>query len=206
MFPLGTVLLPGGRLPLHVFEPRYRQLVVDILAADGAPEFGVVLIERGSEVGGGESRTAVGTVARLLDAHVSADGRYGLMTAGIRRIRVVSWLADDPYPRADVEDWPDVVDRRDERHLADRLAALSQRLDEVWALARRTSDGLDERADQDISDDPILASYHLTALAPIGPADRQRALAAPGPRERLDLLAASLDDVEALLRFRLGES
>ena len=54
MFPLGTVLLPGAVLPLHVFEPRYRQLVQDCLA--GEPEFGVVLIERGSEVGGGDQR------------------------------------------------------------------------------------------------------------------------------------------------------
>ena len=58
MFPLGTVLLPGGVLPLHVFEPRYRQLVIDCLADDtGEPEFGVTMIERGSEVGGGDQRT-----------------------------------------------------------------------------------------------------------------------------------------------------
>ena len=65
MFPLGKVLVPGEVLPLHVFEPRYRQLVVDLLAADDRPpEFGVVLIERGWEVGGGDARTDIGTVAR----------------------------------------------------------------------------------------------------------------------------------------------
>ena len=58
MFPLGTVLLPGAPLPLQVFEPRYRGLTHDCLA--GVPEFGVVLIERGSEVGGGDVRTNVG--------------------------------------------------------------------------------------------------------------------------------------------------
>ena len=67
MFPLGGVLLPGAVLPLHVFEPRYRQLVVDCLADDdGDPEFGVTLIERGSEVGGGDQRTDVGVVARMV--------------------------------------------------------------------------------------------------------------------------------------------
>lgn len=53
MFPLGTVLLPGAILPLHVFEPRYQQLVRDCLDAP-EHEFGVVLIDRGSEVGGGD--------------------------------------------------------------------------------------------------------------------------------------------------------
>ena len=98
MFPLGTVLLPSGVLPLHVFEPRYRRLAEDCL--EGVPEFGVVLIERGSEVGGGDQRTAVGTVARIVEAATFDDGRYALGTVGVRRIRVVRWLEDDPYPRA----------------------------------------------------------------------------------------------------------
>ena len=55
MFPLGTVLFPTLILPLHVFEPRYRALVENCLAAP-QPEFGVVLIERGSEVGGDDVR------------------------------------------------------------------------------------------------------------------------------------------------------
>src|SRR5580658_2819799 len=63
MFPLGTVLVPHGVLPLHVFEPRYRVLMFDCLR--GTREFGVVLIERGSEVGGDDQRFAVATVARI---------------------------------------------------------------------------------------------------------------------------------------------
>ena len=62
MFPLGNVLFPHAQLPLHVFEPRYRALAETCLAGDG--EFGVVLIERGSEVGGGDTRFSIGTVAR----------------------------------------------------------------------------------------------------------------------------------------------
>ncbi len=54
-----------------------------------------------------------------------------------------------------------------------------------------------------VSDDPLVASYHLAALSPIGPADRYRLLCADSPAERLDLLAECLDDVEAMLRFRL---
>jgi hypothetical protein len=57
-----------------------------------------------------------------------------------------------------------------------------------------------------ISDDPLVASYHLSGLAPLGPADRYRLLCAASPAERLDLLAECLDDVEAMLRFRLASS
>src|SRR5262245_13277872 len=108
MFPLGVALLPGGVLPLHVFEPRYRQMVHDILSDDvDAPEFGVVMIERGREVGGGDVRTRVGTIARVVDIRALADGRYAMVAVGERRLRVNAWLPDDPYPLADVDAWPD---------------------------------------------------------------------------------------------------
>ena len=97
MFPLGSVLFPSIFLPLHVFEPRYRALARHCL--DGDQEFGVVLIERGSEVGGDDVRTSVGTVARILEAAELEDGRWVLGTVGTRRIRVRGWLPDDPYPR-----------------------------------------------------------------------------------------------------------
>src|SRR5438128_2746014 len=100
MFPLGTVLLPGGVLPLHVFEPRYRAMVKHCLAGDR--EFGVVLIARGHEVGGHDQRHDVGTVARMIQVAELADGRYAMITVGMRRIRVTEWLPDDPFPQAEV--------------------------------------------------------------------------------------------------------
>src|SRR5690349_16753436 len=101
MFPLGTVLFPYALLPLHVFEPRYRMMMQHVL--DGDREFGVVLIERGSEVGGGDSRFDVGTIARVVQIAELPDGRYAVSTVGIRRFRVRRWLDDDPYPRAEID-------------------------------------------------------------------------------------------------------
>ena len=202
MFPLGTVLLPGGVLPLHVFEPRYRQLVIDCLADDtGDPEFGVTLIERGSEVGGGDQRATVGVVARMVQVRALDDGRYALVAVGTRRIRVLAWLPDDPYPLADVDDWPD--DDPDAEDLAGRVALQTDHLRAVLALAARLGEVPDDVDLSAVSDDPLVASYHLVALSPVGPADRYRLLCAPSPAVRLDLLAESLDDVEAMLRFRL---
>src|ERR1700678_2464646 len=102
MVPLSAVLYPHAEIPLHVFEPRYRVLMRDCLAGDS--RFGVVLIERGAEVGGGDQRMAVGTRAVITKAAALSDGRWLLMARGDTRIRVGEWLADDPYPLAMVED------------------------------------------------------------------------------------------------------
>jgi Lon protease-like protein len=198
MFPLGAVLFPGALLPLHVFEPRYRQLVQDCLA--GEPEFGVVLIDRGHEVGGGDVRRNIGTAARLLDVERLPDGRYFLRAAGVRRIRVHTWLADDPYPRAEVDSWED----------EDVALATADRVDDVLVRLRRVralASELQESAgpiDVKIATDPVLASYHLAALAPVGPEDDYRLLATEGPSDRLELLDALLADAELVLQLRLG--
>ena len=197
MFPLGTVLLPGAVLPLHVFEPRYRALVTDCLA--GEPEFGVVLIERGREVGGGDVRRDVGTVARIAEVASLPDGRSALMTVGTRRITVRQWLPDDPYPLADVDDWPDVDDDLADGALADVLAHLRR----VLALQTELGDPSPPVATE-VSDDPVLATYHASALAPLGPDDQYQLLAAPGPGARLARLATYLGEAEDRLRFRIA--
>jgi Lon protease-like protein len=185
-------------LPLHVFEPRYRQLVQDCLA--GEPEFGVVLIERGHEVGGGDTRTSVGSVARILEVLQLPDGRYGLTTVGTRRIRVLTWLEDDPYPRAEVTDWPD----EDAAMVsADQIADVGVHVRRVLALSAELGDAA-PAVTTEISDDPVLASYHLSALCPLGPVDRLALLTAPGPLARVELLEHMLDDIDEVLHFRLG--
>jgi Lon protease-like protein len=159
------------------------------------------MIERGSEVGGGEQRSDVGVIARMVQVRALDEGRYALLAVGTQRFRVVAWLPDDPYPLADVDEWPDVD--TDAPELPSRVAELTTRLAEVLAVAAELGEvpaGVDLDA---VSDDPLVASYHLAALSPIGPADRYRLLCAPSPADRLDLLTECLDDVEAMLRFRL---
>ena len=118
MFPLQSALLPGEDLPLRVFEPRYSTLVADCLATDD-PAFGVVLIARGREIGGGDERHDVGALARIAQFADHGAGQYQLKCSVQERFRVVEWLPDDPYPRAVIEEWPDepgsVGARRDHR-------------------------------------------------------------------------------------------
>ena len=198
MFPLGTVLLPGAVLPLHVFEPRYRALVADCLA--GEPEFGVVLIERGREVGGGDIRRDVGTVARIVEVATLPDGRSALVTVGTRRIVVREWQPDDPYPQADVDDWPDVADDVADGTLAGVLAHLRR----VLALQTELGDPSPPVATE-VADDLVLATYHASALAPLGPDDQYQLLAAPGPGARLARLSTYLGEAEDRLRFRIAK-
>jgi len=202
MFPLGSVLLPGGVLPLHVFEPRYRQMVIDCLQADGTPEFGQALITHGREAGGGDERAMIGTVAQMIQVEALDEERYALVAVGVRRIRINAWLPDDPYPLADVDDFPDL--ETDPPNLALDVAATHSRVLATLAMAHELDDSAMDPAEIEISDDPLVATYHLAALAPIGPADRYRLLAADGPMQRLEILDGVLDDVEAMLKFRLS--
>jgi uncharacterized protein len=208
MFPLGNVVLPGELLPLNVFEPRYRQLVLDCLAAD-APAFGVVLIERGSEVGGRDVRTSIGTITRIVRVMPLGNGRFEVVAAGLRRISVLEWLDDDPYPRSDVEDWPE-ADPTDADALGPQLERMLARVDEARDLARAVARAnkqetpLQAAAPLQLSDDLVRASYQLAGRAPIGPVDRYRVLAAPTLETRVELLGAAVDDAEAMLRFRLA--
>jgi Lon protease-like protein len=144
----------------------------------------------------------IGTVAQMLRVDALDDSRYAIVAVGTRRIRVNAWLPDDPYPLADVDDWPD--ENPDAEGLDARIAAAHDRVRSALALAAELDEVQVDLADTEISDDPLVASYHLASLAPIGPADRFRLLAASGPTERLDILAAVLDDVEAMLNFRLS--
>lgn len=198
MFPLGTVLVPSAGLPLHVFEPRYRAMVQECLA--GVPEFGVVLIERGSEVGGGEARSDVGTVARIIESAELPDGRWALVAVGVRRIRVTAWLADDPYPRAEVADWPDPEPGPAHAAHLERTVATLRRALALTAEAGEPS----APATIELAEDPVLAGYQAAAVAPIGPLDRHRLLAAPSPEERLRALDGLLADAIEVLELRLS--
>lgn len=200
MFPLGSVLVPSMVLPLHVFEERYRQMVRDCLA--GTPEFGVVLIARGSEVGGGDVRTEVGTVARMVEAAELPDGRFALHCVGTRRIRVRRWREDDPYPRAEVVDWPDEPDGTAAERTEERERALVELRRALGLQAE-----LGEPAPPvtvEVDDDPEVASHQISALAPIGPLDRQRLLEVPTTAGRLAVAQAVLLDAIELLEARLA--
>jgi len=201
MFPLGSVLLPSMVLPLHVFEERYRHLVADVLAAD-APEFGVVLIARGSEVGGGDVRTSAGCRARIVDAQESPDGRWALTCVGTTRLRVLRWLDDDPYPRAIVSDWPDAA-TTSPSDLLDRCDAVEASVRRVAALGSELGAPA-LSGDLPFSDDASERSFQFGVLSPLGALDRQAVLEADGVDARLELLLRLLEEQRQMVLGRLA--
>jgi Lon protease-like protein len=133
------------------------------------------------------------------DAEIG-DGRYAVVTVGTRRVRVRSWLEDDPYPRAEVEEWPDVGP---DEGFGDRLDEVVTALRRVLALAAELGEAVAPATVQ-LSDDPLLANYHAAALAPLGPADQYELLVAAGPEERIRRLSTMLADAEEVARLRLA--
>jgi Lon protease-like protein len=207
MFPLESALLPGEELPLRIFEPRYTELVRDCLDSDD-PCFGVVLISRGREVGGGDVRHDVGALARITECLDAGAGRYALRCQMGERIRVCDWLPDDPYPRATVRPWPDEpgvpVANAQLRDVEDRVMALFERI----AAARGAElPGRDELLgyQPEAADDAGKLLYALTSRVPIGPADRYAVLSAPSAADRLATLLDAVDSLAAMIEFQLSE-
>lgn len=184
MFPLGSVLLPGMPLPLRVFEPRYVALLSSVLAGPDR-EFGVVLIERGSEVGGGDARFGVGTVAGIETVEIG-EGSILLVARGSTRVEVVDWLEDDPFPRARVRELaPLVISPAGldaladaERVVRETLTLLSEFVELRWP------------ADVALSEDPAGRLWQLVGIAPIGPLDQQALLSSSTAEELIARLVA----------------
>lgn len=196
MFPLGSVLFPGMPLPLRVFEPRYVAMLASVLGQEER-EFGVVLIERGPEVGGGDVRFGTGTVARIASVEVG-QGLIALVAVGGARFEVVRWLEDDPFPRAQVRELG--------RLLPDdsAVAALDEAEALVRATLRRASEFVELRWSPDVglSDDPAERLWQLAGIAPLGSLDQYALLRS---RSADELLATLVEETRAAdLRITAG--
>ena len=166
MFPLGSVLFPHMPLRLRVFEERYLVMLAELLKTDSA-RFGVVLIERGREVGGGEQRFGVGTVAEITQLGAQ-EGFVGLVARGGRRFVVERWLADAPHPWAEVRELPDLVWSA---NLTELRADTERRVRRALALASEFAENV-WPADAELSDDPVAAAWQLAGIAPLGALDQ----------------------------------
>jgi uncharacterized protein len=189
MFPLSTVLIPAMPLSLRIFEERYLKLLGDLIGQEDA-EFGVVFIERGSEVGGTQKRLDIGTLA-MVDNIGTLDEFYGLEATGGQRFLVNAWLPDDPYPMADIDFIPDLIWNDNLDSTKDHLEA---RVRALLAFASEFGD-LRYGADIELSDDPMDACWQLAGILPVGGLDQVDLLKATSAEE---LIARTLDVVDQL--------
>ncbi len=165
MFPLSTVLMPAMPLSLRIFEERYLKLLGDLVGQEN-PEFGVVLIERGQEIGGGEKRLGIGTLASVTDIG-TLDEFYGIESIGTQRFRVNAWLPDDPYPMADIDFIPDLIW---DDSLTMAKNQLETKVRNLLSFASEFGD-LQYGSDTEFSEDPMQACWQLAGVLPVGPLD-----------------------------------
>jgi Lon protease-like protein len=175
LFPLGTVLFPGGPLPLRIFEARYIDLVRRCLR-DGSG-FGVVLIREGVEAGGPALTFDVGTYARIVDFSQQPDGLLGIRAAGERRFRILERRrARDGLNVADVEWLPE----GSSQPLPEEFAELGPALDALLGHVGEPYASLERRLD-----DAAWVAGRLAEILPIPPGHKQHCLELDDPVERL---------------------
>ncbi|ONI88508.1 peptidase [Saccharothrix sp. ALI-22-I] len=189
LFPLSTVLLPGASLPLHVFEPRYRQLTVDLVTG-AVPErtFGVVSIKQGWEVGAEniEALHQIGCTAVLQEARRLPDGRFDLTTTGGRRFRLLAVDEDSaPYLVGSVEWLPDTPAPPEIEAVLPLLADSARAAHGRYREAAHQSEGPRPPAvDTAVAD----LAYALAGDCLLTLEDRQRLLEETSPARRLRLV------------------
>jgi Lon protease-like protein len=199
MFPLGTVLLPHMPLSLRIFEERYLKLLGDLIGEE-SPEFGVVLISKGPEVGGGEQRFDYGTIAAVTEIGTT-DEFYGLQSVGAQRFKVVGWLPDDPYPLADIEFIPELVWNES---LSDLREHVEDKVRKLLAFASEFGD-LQYDFDTELSDDPIHACWQLAGILPIGQLDQVDLLKSSSPEQLLNQILEITVRSEQTLKALMSE-
>ncbi|HEY1818587.1 MAG TPA: LON peptidase substrate-binding domain-containing protein [Trebonia sp.] len=207
LFPLSTVLFPGMRLPLHIFEERYRLLVTHLQEQPAPQRFGVIAIRKGREVGadGITALHEVGCVATVRQITPHADGRFDLATVGAERFRLLRVDAELPYFRGEVEPLSDEDGRAAEDGQPADADALAFAVSRAQAGFRAYLNALADRGGgvisvADLPDDAALLSYVIGAAMIIDLPERQSLLAAPTAVERLKRERSILVRETAMLR------
>ncbi len=184
LFPLQTVLFPGATLPLHIFEPRYREMVGRCLEHE--EPFGISLILEGEEVGGPAVPHRVGTEAAIIASRRYPDGRYDVVVEGRRRFEILQLDQSRPVLRAEVRFLGERQGGEDPG-LAEAVARLFEGVLESLELSGQavideTWKDLDARA----------LGYRIAAVLPVEDDVKQEVLEAPDATTRLRRIAEIL--------------
>lgn len=171
LFPLHVVLFPGGILPLHIFEQRYRLMIQFCL--DNERPFGVVLIKSGPEAGGSAEPHVVGTVVKIVEVDQLEDGRMNLVAHGQYRFKIINLRQDAPYLVGRVRTF-----KTDTAESHEDLESLSVRA--IWLY--KTYESLlaklipDWELPSKVPMTPARLSYQIGARLQIALTDKQRLL------------------------------
>jgi hypothetical protein len=202
LFPLQTVLFPGMRMPLHIFEDRYRTMIRECMEED-AP-FGVLLIREGAEVGGGAVPFNVGTTARITQCEYLEDGRMNIFTIGANRFRIDKISTEREYLTGD-------VDYIEQAPPTDAAHALMPRAQALFDEYLRTYLAMSDQWLRSVSlpDDPAEAADYIAARTDTLAEIKQKWLEELSPESRLahelEVIGEALPDMRARLAARLHQ-
>lgn len=197
LFPLGVVLYPGAVVPLHIFEPRYRQLVIDCVSEDD--RFGMCPPAEGR---GAPAIGAIGCLAEIVERETLSDGRSNLLVLGRERFRIMRLVEEGtPYYLGDVDLFDD-----DPATLPDAgtMRALKDLAGQYIELARLLTE--EPLRELPFDDDPVVATFEIAAMLEVDFQLRQRMLVMRDTGERaallLDMLPQILPQLAAALAVR----
>ena len=195
LFPLPLVLFPGAPLPLHIFEPRYRQMLSDCLAGDS--RFGIVFRPEGQAETDLEAGR-VGCIAEVDDAHTLPDGRSNIVVHGVRRFSLQRFVATAaPYHIGEIAEYDDF--HEDESALAPSASRVRELFARVGRAARTLADDNDPLPS--LPDEADALSFGIAALIDMELPQRQALLISRLASERLDtleqMLSSAVDSLEA---------
>lgn len=182
LFPLHTVLFPGGLLPLRIFETRYVDMVSRCMRDQG--EFGVLLIHAGSETGAAEATAGIGTAARIVDFQTLSDGLLGLLCRGSRRFRLASSHVRSDGLNVGLVEWLEEADVALDPQYQALVPVLRKVMAELQAIAPLMPPRYENAG---------WISYRFAELLPLDRLTQQRLLEIGDANERLKLLAPLIE-------------
>jgi Lon protease-like protein len=206
LFPLNSVLFPGAVLNLHIFEPRYKQMINECLEAGEG--FGVALIAEGAEAGDPNVLPHdIGSIAEIVDVQPLPFGRYFISTVGRNRFRIREVISREPYLIAEVDEIEDPEFYQD-REVDELLPAVRERFEEYLEMLVEFS-GQESTVDLPDDDDALSTSYLIGDMLQVAERVKQRLLELADTKTRLraeyDFLERLLPQLRKLLERRRVE-
>ena len=196
LFPLHVVLFPDMPLPLHIFEPRYREMI--LRCREEKSQFGITLIGSGAEIGAEAVPRQVGTLARIAQYEEMPDGRMNILVFGESRFRITRTFHDKPYLSASVE--PIAEEPGGGEALETAYSSVSSLfrtyLQALFAMTGRTLSTLQ------LPQEPEYLSYAVASVLQVPPSEKQALLELTDTERRLqretEILQAEIDAQETM--------
>ena len=200
LFPLHVVLFPDMPLPLHIFEPRYREMI--LRCREENTPFGITLIQSGADIGAEAVPRQVGTLARIAQYEEMTDGRMNILVFGEGRFRITRTMHDKPYLSAAVTVIKEEETCDGQQGDFDEVAALFRTyLESLFAMTGRTLSTLQ------LPQDPEFLSYAIASVLQVPSSEKQALLEMTDTGQRLrreiEILTAEIE-AQGLLQDVVG--